>query len=127
MGEQMQAISSSLKASAILEDLVRVDPTNAWNRSLMSAVFMDLGDDEVAIAQQPKTPARDRISHWRSARAWYVKSDRVFGDLVAEGKSLSTTVAIDTENGERPKKQMALCDEALAAGATGRNSPGPTK
>jgi hypothetical protein len=93
----------------------------------MSGVFMELGDAEVGIARQPETPARERASHWRSARAWYVKSDDVFRDLVAQGKSLSSTVAIDTENGERPKKQLALCDEALKASATGRNSAHPTK
>ncbi len=93
----------------------------------MSAVFMDLGDAEVGLARRPGTPVAERASHWRSARAWYVKSDEVFRELVAQEKSLSPSVAIDTENGERPKIQMALCDEALKAGATGRNSAHPRK
>jgi len=99
-----------------MEQLARADAENSTNSSRLGQVYTDLGDDEVQIARNPRTPVAQRAVHWRAARSWYGRSEETRRQLSRAGKTFNAEEAIDSE---RNAIQLALCNAALIAGAPG--------
>jgi hypothetical protein len=92
--------------------LLQADPASPVLRARLHQLYADLGDDEVEIARLQSTPANQRISHWRSARAWFGRSKDISHSLAEQGTPVPPAYAVDAAWME---KQIALCDRALFA------------
>jgi len=118
-GHPAQAVGAALEASKIYEDLSLAAANDRSSRMNVGRISSDLGDDEVAVANDPQTPIAERSAHRRAGCSWYLNSQEIYGELREHAKLTGE----DATNYDSNARQLALCDAGLAAAAGARTSP----
>ncbi|HUU98991.1 MAG TPA: serine/threonine-protein kinase [Phycisphaerae bacterium] len=109
-GQAQEALVSYGKSLEITEALSAANPSNARYRRDTAVTHDRTGSAYAALGSQAGTPAPQRLEHWRSARASYMRSLRVFDDMRERG----ILPPSDAEAFAELNTQIAKCDAAIA-------------
>ena len=109
-GKPAEAIKLLTAAHSTLEKLFAASPTDEIVRFRIATVEGTFGHGYSALASDNKTPAPNRLAHWREARSWFQKSLEIYKSFRDSGKSTgedAATVDLVTE-------EIAKCDAAIS-------------
>jgi hypothetical protein len=112
MHRQAEAVTSHLKALALLEGVARADPTNESYQYNIANTHQLIGDAYVAMAREAAS-AIATTRAWIEARSWYRRSADGFDGMRRRG-TLTGAVVSDAD---RVVAALALCDRALRGAA----------
>lgn len=100
------------KALASAEKIAVAQPTDAYPRRDLADCYERHANWFRTQATAPKTPAGDRMKHWREARAWAQKHVAVWDTWA----NYAMSSAYNAVRRERAVRALAECEAALAAG-----------
>ena len=79
-----EASAACARATAFAQAIV-VEPTHAFPRAFLAAVWTEIGEAHDTLADRPATGASDRRNHRIAARERHHRSHEIWSDLMVRG------------------------------------------
>ena len=108
-GRHPEALQEMATAVALAEALQRDRPDSLRARTTVASYTSDEGDVELAMARKATTPVAERASHYRAARALYVRALEIYGRIPTE-----KLLPDELHNVDECKELIAAGDAELA-------------
>jgi serine/threonine protein kinase/tetratricopeptide (TPR) repeat protein len=109
-GDAEEAIKLLSRSLLTLEKSFAVSPTDEIAHFRIANVQAELGKGHAALAADGRTPMQNRLSHWREARSWLQKSQRIYKTFLDAGKLSGD----DAARQDVVIEEIAKCDAAIA-------------
>ncbi len=109
-GNAEEAIKLLSRSLLTLEKSFAVSPTDEIAHFRIANVQAELGKGHAALAGDGRTPMHNRLSHWREARSWLQKSQRIYKTFLDAGKLSGD----DAARHDVVIEEIAKCDAAIA-------------
>lgn len=85
-GEAIEAVKLLMESLEPLEKSYAASPTDEIAHFRIAVVQSSLGEGHKAIATDDRTPASQKLAHWREALSWFQKSRDILQSFKNEGK-----------------------------------------